>query len=528
MPGVVDEVAKARADLEAALATRDPQLIEHTLVSHAWVLYSWHYDLLMQAIAGLPSSVIERQPLMRLVHPMTPILARTSRPFPPFVAADEARQLSTEELDLLALSQLIVARLSGDEEAALKCAKRLESRILQGRDDFRDRRNGPLWYLWLQLGSTRLVAGDTSRALQDLSTAAKLAALTTVPDAERLVRGRTALTLAVRGSFAEAERALAEALQQAPPTQAHVRASLATERATAALLAVETLADDLDERLAELEPYDSIEMTWPFALLARSRAFLARHEPDAALDAIHLSRETHHEHSWSFANDVFTSVNIEAHIGIGDLARAKELSAATRAPGFLTRIAMIRAALCIGDLDTAQRWLLGLERDTFLNPGARAETTLLAAWHDLSRKGALEMPQAQRVARFAQQPQHRRMFALLPEQLCEAVRSALPETSGDPFCALKGSMAAFEVHARPQLTGGEKRVLKALTTHRTTASIARDFHVSPNTIKSQLQSLYRKLGCSSREEAVEIAARMQLFGTSVSAQGASSSVMSER
>ena len=144
VPGVVDEVAKARADLEAALATRDPQLIEHTLVSHAWVLYSWHYDLLMQAIAGLPSSVIERQPLMRLVHPMTPILARTSRPFPPFVAAEEARQLSTEELDLLALSQLIVARLSGDEEAALKCAERLESRILQGRDDFRNRRNGPL------------------------------------------------------------------------------------------------------------------------------------------------------------------------------------------------------------------------------------------------------------------------------------------------------------------------------------------------------------------------------------------------
>ena len=43
------------------------------------------------------------------------------------------------------------------------------------------------------------------------------------------------------------------------------------------------------------------------------------------------------------------------------------------------------------------------------------------------------------------------------------------------------------------------------------AEIAAAFHVSPNTIKSQLKSLYRKLGCSTREEAINAALRLHLI-----------------
>nr|WP_241747846.1 helix-turn-helix transcriptional regulator [Microbacterium aquimaris] len=64
---------------------------------------------------------------------------------------------------------------------------------------------------------------------------------------------------------------------------------------------------------------------------------------------------------------------------------------------------------------------------------------------------------------------------------------------------------------RPELTAGELRVLNALAQHDTTAAIASTFHVSPNTVKSQLASVYRKLGCSKRDDAVRIAARLNLL-----------------
>ncbi|MBP1325896.1 DNA-binding CsgD family transcriptional regulator [Leucobacter exalbidus] len=64
---------------------------------------------------------------------------------------------------------------------------------------------------------------------------------------------------------------------------------------------------------------------------------------------------------------------------------------------------------------------------------------------------------------------------------------------------------------RPALTPSELRVLNALPLHATTASIAAAFHVSPNTIKSQLKALYRKLECSSREGAIKTASQLRII-----------------
>jgi LuxR family maltose regulon positive regulatory protein len=52
------------------------------------------------------------------------------------------------------------------------------------------------------------------------------------------------------------------------------------------------------------------------------------------------------------------------------------------------------------------------------------------------------------------------------------------------------------------LTGAELRLLPLLATHQTFPQIAAAMSLSPNTIKSQVYSLYRKLGVSSRTEAV--------------------------
>jgi LuxR family maltose regulon positive regulatory protein len=83
-----------------------------------------------------------------------------------------------------------------------------------------------------------------------------------------------------------------------------------------------------------------------------------------------------------------------------------------------------------------------------------------------------------------------------------------------------------EIAAMPQadgvssgLTRAELRLLPWLSTHLSFKEIGERLHVSRNTIKTQAISVYRKLGVSSRSEAVAIAENLGLV-EAAEAQGA--------
>jgi len=61
------------------------------------------------------------------------------------------------------------------------------------------------------------------------------------------------------------------------------------------------------------------------------------------------------------------------------------------------------------------------------------------------------------------------------------------------------------------LSRQEQQVLRLLVAGRTYAEMAQTLIVSINTIKTQVSSIYRKLGVSRRAEAIAVAARMRLF-----------------
>jgi len=63
----------------------------------------------------------------------------------------------------------------------------------------------------------------------------------------------------------------------------------------------------------------------------------------------------------------------------------------------------------------------------------------------------------------------------------------------------------------PLLTEAELRVLPLLATHLTIAEIAKRQYVSPATVKTQVISIYRKLGVTKRGEAVERAVALGLI-----------------
>ncbi len=64
---------------------------------------------------------------------------------------------------------------------------------------------------------------------------------------------------------------------------------------------------------------------------------------------------------------------------------------------------------------------------------------------------------------------------------------------------------------RVTLTRREAVVLTELVRGNGARDIAERLHVSPNTVKSQLRSLYRKLGAQSRAEALAIATELGLI-----------------
>ena len=63
------------------------------------------------------------------------------------------------------------------------------------------------------------------------------------------------------------------------------------------------------------------------------------------------------------------------------------------------------------------------------------------------------------------------------------------------------------------LTTAELRLLPLLATHLSFREIADQLHVSRNTIKTQAISVYRKLGVSSRSDAIAEATRLGLGGS---------------
>jgi LuxR family transcriptional regulator, maltose regulon positive regulatory protein len=95
----------------------------------------------------------------------------------------------------------------------------------------------------------------------------------------------------------------------------------------------------------------------------------------------------------------------------------------------------------------------------------------------------------------------RRLLQLLPDAtlLADWLRTAELETE------------TISAAAVSDLTPAELRVLDWLPSYRSFPQIAAQAHVSPNTVKTQAQAVYRKLGVGSRREAVERARSVGLL-----------------
>lgn len=99
-----------------------------------------------------------------------------------------------------------------------------------------------------------------------------------------------------------------------------------------------------------------------------------------------------------------------------------------------------------------------------------------------------------------------------PEQIDAALRAVavgLSVTIAEEFA--RGFEAAHEEDERTLLTPREVEVLTAVSNGLTNKEIARELGISQHTVKFHLESLMRKLGASSRAEAVSKSMRLKLL-----------------
>jgi LuxR family maltose regulon positive regulatory protein len=104
------------------------------------------------------------------------------------------------------------------------------------------------------------------------------------------------------------------------------------------------------------------------------------------------------------------------------------------------------------------------------------------------------------------------------QQLLDDAAALLAEVPGLDALSARAEALQQELDEAPEhdgvhlagLTRAELRLLPLLATHLTFREIAEQLFVSRNTIKTQAISVYRKLGVSSRSEAVAEAQRLGL------------------
>jgi LuxR family maltose regulon positive regulatory protein len=133
--------------------------------------------------------------------------------------------------------------------------------------------------------------------------------------------------------------------------------------------------------------------------------------------------------------------------------------------------------------------------------------------------------------RLAQPARYRRVFLdegrpmakLLRRMKAEGRRPKVPEGIKSYVDALLASFAQRPVDKSlhpssfllppsvESLSPQERRVLRLLTAGLSNSEIARELVVSTNTIKTQLQSIYRKLDVTNREQAADAAQKLELL-----------------
>ncbi|MFE0462393.1 LuxR C-terminal-related transcriptional regulator [Kitasatospora sp. NPDC058965] len=417
------------------------------------------------------------------------------------------------------------ARAVGSAALADRAARRAHELGSQAPAELLDRHPELLTLVDADLGSALLWQGRLDEAGRALGAAAQAPPSPTTARLRDDSLCRLALIDYLRGWPGRAERRVREA------DEAAERSSLAPDSRTdvrhlvlaATALEHEELADARTElnRMTRHPAPGRDPVVVLGNLLIRAKLHLAQGHPDAALRVLEESRRPEllgHPSDWSRERVAVTAAAAHLAAGRPQEAVAALADAPTRAPDSVVTAAQAR--LCAGqDPAATLRRLHALRDDPAVGTAPRTRALLLLAQADPDPDGpdgtrllaqALGTAEPERLRRpfresaawvrrqLHRQPQLARAHPWLPGDLRPASPAAAPDAEVPP-------------PAEP-LTEREREVLVCAAGMLSTQEIADRLFLSPNTVKTHLKNINRKLLTGNRREAVRRAERLHLLG----------------
>jgi len=285
-----------------------------------------------------------------------------------------------------------------------------------------------------------------------------------------------------------------------------------------------------------------------------------------ATQAIQLAKQRHSEQLQVQAALILCQVQHARGQTAHARSELQSLAAQTRNPSLLREIQswQARLALAMDDLEAAQRWHAGIVAHSepvahvqqehealivarlYLAQGQpQAALALLERWraeaaaHERTRSEieilalqalahstladrAQAVQALTRALTLAQPRGLRRIFLDLDEPLAALLQAAAPTLAKRALAAYAATLLRALSHGQAHtasaadlpllepLSQQEQRVLRLIVAGQSNVDIARELVVSPNTIKTHIKNIYRKLNVSTREEAQAAARELHL------------------
>ncbi|MFD5214161.1 LuxR C-terminal-related transcriptional regulator [Microbacterium sp. NPDC058345] len=482
-----------------------------------------HPDLL----DAVPRPVLRQEPLLMLVHGIAHYgngnQAKAVRTLLAAVAACEKQRIISRDApssDQVWIQGIltIALRLAGRYEVVPGALRRF-TRMLDAADD-------PEGQLDAAMLLFRTQSVITLSFIDELDAAEQLAvdtvheghAMSTLQQAN--LHGLTALTHARRGDMRRARTALDTMERLGTPKQFEGSFFAVSSHIAAAWVAIEHFdTQGAAQRLARSDRHWPTMEYWPFVLEARTHIDWQRHGAQSALLTLREGRASKRFKApiGNAMAMLLTALEVELLLAAGLGAEAVSMMT----PNRLRRSARLavpksRSLLLAGSWDQAA----GLADRHALSGSQpwhnRIDLLLIAASANL-RAGDRETAQQRFDQAFgmAERLSLRTPFASMPRKDLLTLGHAHP----DLLALISTQPARYPEPGRAvALSRREQLALAELASDRTLPEIAQRLSVSPNTLKSQLRSVYRKLDVGGRQEAVQVARRSGLLLMSADAR----------
>lgn len=489
-----------------------------------WVdLIVHHPSKLQSALTNLPGRFVKSMPRLLMARDVLLHSRLDSVSAHPIEWPEPGvRPTDSQLFDLagVAVGHIISLRYSFQYRAAAELADRVTDLARDDDGQWRAVLVDTLPFLLMQTGVAHLVAGQLTRAYDDFLQCVQMGNGAALEFLARNASEYLALIDALRGDLASARYRLgtSEKLARTPlPMRKFVDPVAPMVEALLAILRLDL--DEAEARLAALPSVTSSERLRfaPWFVLDTMHAMVRslRGDRDGAATVLDGARQDGSARVGpeSLAGSLLSAALVSLSLDAGNPTRARNLLSvhptSTGAPSVRAQL-----ALCAGDADdavaiiTSGLWRTGVSTQERVN----LHLADMDVRYSLGQRAAAAAA-VRRALEVAGQD------LLLP--FATADRAVLLDLSDD-VAQLRQALAKIDAAgiaerptAREPLVDLSERELAVLAELEETSSIelvARRLFVSVNTVKSQIRSLYRKLGVSSRESALAEGYRLGFLG----------------